>query len=159
MYAPSVREGGNNSRQPVLFKASTRYLSCFLSRKPCYQEMLLDGRFFSLLVGSVLMVEPEIRFHGEIHNFWDVSFFSPPNRSQYSQHYHADSDLFCKVGFSPAEARLGRYLCCIGWGSPSEGSPRIAFSDVGRWWQGKVASKDLRCLNGKDYRGLPEDFR
>lgn len=21
------------------------------------------------------MVEPEIRFHGEIHNFWDVFFF------------------------------------------------------------------------------------
>lgn len=50
MYAPSVCEGRNNSRHPVHFKASTRYLSCFLSRKPCYQEMLLDGRFFLYLL-------------------------------------------------------------------------------------------------------------
>lgn len=92
-------------------------------------------------------------------------FHSFSNRSHYSQHYLAISELFCKVVSSPAEARpraisqLHQLEFTIRWQSTN------AFLRCGLLVarEGCVSGPLVSelaglCCSGTDYRGLPEDF-
>lgn len=143
MYASSMCEGSNTGTKRAHHKPRQKYLSCSLSTKPCYQEMLLDCFFFFFLF---LLASST----GEFHSF--------PNCSHHSQHYLAGSGLLCKA--VPRQLRLGTgplSLDCIRWSLPQDG-PLMPLSDVGHWWLGKVAPVCLWCRSGADYRGLPRDF-
>ncbi len=92
-------------------------------------------------------------------------FLSFSNRSHYSQHYLAISELFCKVVSSPAEAmpgaisQLHQLEFTIRWQSTN------AFLRCGLLVAGEgcvsgplVSELASLCCSGIDYRGLPEDF-